>query len=629
MKTKEKSRETRYETGLTPRVIVGIIYSGIVLQPAAIWLFLVTGTPLGWASQFATLMLFALIAKLLGRPLTRHELLTLMVGAGTATAGGVAASSGGFALSLLYKIYYRASDMAAGFGLTEVLPSWFAPPVSVYFFRDLFSPYLIPILVVSTFSALFTVVSDISLGFLTRQLYVEGERLPFPMSQVNAELCISLSEVKTRREKIFILSGLVGFAYGTFLYAIPMISESAFRLPASFIPLPWVDLNPVIERILPGASLGIATDLITVAVAMLLPKSTIFSMLAGTLAFYFIGNPILVHFGLFTEWRMGLNLRDTWVRSILHFWASPIVGLALAAGLLPFLLQPKQLVNTFKSLREASFDKAPRIISLRIVMILLVIGSGGSAILSWILVPDFPLWIFFMMSFAWYFLLNLISARSLGLTGIVMNIPYVKEGIIIASGYEGFGAWFAPINVSGTGGANWCATFKTAELLGTSPKSLVKTSILALPLSVIAGYFFVSIFWKIAQVPSEIFPCPYWSSQVLMSSLFVTRSIVTFSALNIVIFFALGTALQLTTIFLKIPLSLIGFAAGAASPISIPFGFLAGLIIGEFFRRYALKQGYEQDKMTLVAGLFAGESLIVGFSSALAMIFQARWAMPY
>lgn len=622
MDAKESSNKKRYETGLTLKVLIGIIYSGIILQPAAIWLFLVTGSPLGWAAQFATVMLFALISKLIEKPLTKHEVLTLMVGCGTAT-------SGTFAINILYRSYFSASEIAASFGLTDALPLWFAPPTSVYYYRDFFSPYLIPVVTVSLISTAFTILSDIALGFLTRQLYVEGENLPFPMAQVNAELCVSLSKGESRKEKIFILSGLAGFVYGIFLYAIPMISESAFTLPAYFIPLPWIDMNHIVERIIPGASFGIATDLIIVAIGIMLPRSVTLSMIAGTVAFYFVGNAILVHFGIFSEWRMGMTLQDTWLRSILNFWASPLIGLALAAGLLPFILQPKLFVGLFKSLRQVTLKGREGLISFRLIAVLFAVGTVGSAFLSWFLVPDFPLWIFLGMSIGWYSFVNLVVARSLGTTGVTMDIPYVKEGIMIASGYSKYAAWFAPINVSGVGGAGWCSTFKTAELTGTNPKSLVKTSIIALPLSVIGSYFFVSIFWKIAPVPSKIFPCPYWPSQVLMSSLFVTRSIVTFNPLNIGVFFIVGTALQLAAFFLKIPFSLIGFAVGASSPIANPFGFLVGLIMGEIIRKYILKERYQEEKMTLVAGLFAGESLIVGVSAALTMIFQARWAMPY
>jgi hypothetical protein len=329
------------------------------------------------------------------------------------------------------------------------------------------------------------------------------------------------------------------------------------------------------------------------------------------------------------DWRRGMNLQDTWTRSILNFWASPLIGLGLAAGILPLILQPRLLIDVFKGLKKVSLQRAQELISFRLIMLLFLIGSVGSAILSWILAPDFPLWIFLIMSVGWYFLINLVVSRSLGLTGVSMDIPYVKEGIIIASGYTGFSAWFAPINVSGAGGAGWCATFKTAELVGTSPKSLVKTSLLALPLSMIGGFFFIYVFWKIAQVPSEIYPCPYWPSQVLMTCLFVTKSVTTFNMFNILIFFVLGSVLQSMTSFLKIPFSIIGFVAGAASPIPNPLGFLVGLIIGKILKRYVLKERYEEDKMTLVAGLFAGESLIVGFSASLAMIFQARWAMSY
>lgn len=104
--------------------------------------------------------------------------------------------------------------------------------------------------------------------------------------------------MKTEKQKysIFAIFGVIGFIYGMFLYGLPMIG-SALGYPMQFLPIPWFDANEFLERFLPGASFGIATELLLFAFGMVLPFNILVSMFIGSFGVFFILNWLLVKFG--------------------------------------------------------------------------------------------------------------------------------------------------------------------------------------------------------------------------------------------------------------------------------------------------------------------------------------------
>ena len=121
------------------------------------------------------------------------------------------------------------------------------------------------------------------------------------------------------------------------------------------IPIPWVDLNNYIELVLPGSSFGIGTDLVTLAAGFILPLNVIVSILAGSVALYVIGNPIMLKMGVWRQWLPGMSVADCLTQSVLHIWAPFIIGASIAAALLPLARRPGLLVRTFKSMRKVGF----------------------------------------------------------------------------------------------------------------------------------------------------------------------------------------------------------------------------------------------------------------------------------
>ena len=580
--------------------------------------------------MYASILVFSELTAFSGKPLRKQELLVFMV-ANNFVAAGVTLGP-----SFIYNLYFRRHALVAYYGIANEIPLWVSPPATspVWDMRTFFSgDWLLP-LGLSLGLVPLGFLAQLSMGFLTRELYVEHEKLPFPMQLVTAQLCSTLAERSKSRLRVFMVSALVAFVYGIFLYAIPTISESAFNIPIQIIPLPWIDLNRFVEFVFPGGSFGVATDLTIVAIGLILPSTVTISIFIGSFALYFIGNGILTQMGLFKEWTPGMNLSNAWQKSILRFWAGPNIALAIAAGILPIVFHPKPLIDSFRSLvKLPSLSVRKGTPSLKIILALFLIGSLSYTAVDAILVPDFPVWIFLILNVVWPFAVDIIAARAVGIAGISMNIPYIREGFIMTSGYPAnkYDVWFAPtlVPAGDSGGAGWCANFKVAELTETWPMDLVKGAIIALVFGLGFGFIYTQMFWTIAPVPSSLFPAPFWDINVTMTTLFLTRQIFIFNPAWTATAFITGLVLQVLMEFARIPISVIGIAAGAVWPIANSAAILVGLIIAKALGRYFGKKWIEENKATIFAGILTGEGLIVAFGAAVAMIFKAVWIKPF
>jgi len=622
---KIQADEVELKRGITWRSLLGIIYSAAVIQPVVIWIYLATGNLILGLATYATIFVFSELAALSGKPLTKQEILIFMVGSQFASIGVYLWPN------LVYNLYLRRHPLIASIGIAALIPDWFAPnPKSpVWNLQTFFHPDWITPITLNLVMIISSILVDLSLGFLTRELYVIHEKLAFPIAQVQASICETLADRKPSRLKIFTFSSLISFIYGIILYAIPTLSEAILNRTMVVLPLPWIDLNSMVEHLVPGASLGIATDITVIAIGLILPPVITISVLIGSLAFYFVGNSLLVSIGLFTEWTPGMNLQNAWQRSILNYWAGPTIALGIAAGIMPLIINPRAIIDSFRSLLR--IPTAGGEVSLKLILLMYLAGIAIGIVTAVILVPQFPFWIFILLSGVWPFVINIISARSLGVTGLAINIPYVREGTIMASGYEGIDVWFAPTLVpaaAGVGGAQWCERFKVAELTSTSPIDLVRAMLIAFPLALTLGFIYTQMFWTIAPIPSSLFPAPFWDINVTMTTLFLKRQATVFRPDWMAVTLVVGVVLQLLISFLRLPISLIGIAMGATWPIANAVGIMIGFMSLKILEHLYGKSWINQQKVTIVAGLFTGEGLIVAFSAAAAIISKSIWIRP-
>ena len=627
---------SKWKEGFTYRVVFAAIYAAIVLQPIILFSQLYSGVALVGAATYLTLVLFDQIGRLSGKPLSKQELFTLQIAAETA-AGDI------IFLQLLWFAFLKTGSVSKAFGIADKLPLWIAPPEtsSVYLYRTiLHSDWLMPIALL-VLSYVFYKICNVSLGLIAAHLYVEVERLPFPLAQVSAEVIVTLAERESERVRVFSIATFIGAIYSLVLYGVPLLSEVFAGTAIRILPFPWYDMNIFIETWLPGASFGVATDILVLGTGFVIPFSVAVAQFLGAFIVYFIGNHLLVVNNLFPHWLPGMNITLTWSNSILDFWASFIIGLGIAAGIAPFIKHPEYVISAIRSLAKLSkASKEAGYLSIKVLGTLFLFGSLSLVAIALLLVPSFMpyAWVLLLLSPVWAFISTLIAARSLGLTGYNLAIPYVRETALALTPYRGVDIWFAPIYTPSnigfvwpTGGSSWAATLKICWITETKLSSIYKAWILATACAWLAGLFYVDIFWRLAPVPSTFYPwtAVYWPVQAIYTGLWITKQIFVFNPALLLIGLFGGLALSALE-YLKIPFSLIGFAFGAASPIPTSVTVLIGALLGKyFFSRVFGKEWWKKYKTVIVAGFTFGEGIIVGVTILITLIAKSVWTMPY
>jgi hypothetical protein len=361
-------------------------------------------------------------------------------------------------------------------------------------------------------------------------------------------------------------------------------------------------------------------------------------MFVGSFSIYFVGNHLMQKYGVWTEWLPGMSATDCYTRSIFDIWAPALIGLSIAAALLPILRRPKVLVRAFASLRiksrsEVSYSgvgEPPAIYHLP----LWLICSLLSVIIASFLAPGFPLILLLVLSLGYGFLGGLVATYSIGETGFGLTVPYVRESMFLLSysfGYKGVNIWLTPLVISTAGQGGWVQNFKVCDLTKTTISSLITAYTIGVILSVISSFVFTQVLWYMAPIPSSVYPATQisWPVQASFQLLWMTRSLEIFrpvfmlvSIVVMVIVFAISEAFH-------IPISIIGLATGAATPLPTVFSLLMGAIIGRILQRYLGLEFWSKCRTVLVAGIGCGSAIAVGVSVGLATIFKSLWLLPF
>jgi len=613
-------------SGFSWRSYLGLIYTILVFQPAIMYLYLTTGnTLLSAATQWASLILFVELARLSGKPLTKQEATIIFLGSALSSA---------FALPLLppwgwiYRLWFKYSPVAMAFNLEKYIPSFYAPvSEEPWIQRTFFHPSWTYAVTVSIIAWLCFRILDLSLSLFVRALYIEVERLPFPTIVPQAEAVVTLTERRKDAMRIFVTAAIISMIYGVLAYSVPFIVQSVgytFQL----IPLPWADFNPTLHHIVKGASLGIATDVLTFVSGFLVSFPVCIAIFIGSFVVYFVGNAILVSLGIseFAKtWAFGMTVQDSWQRSLMYFWISPLIGFSIAAGVLPILLRPKFLKRAFQAVMGKT--KTEVMISPLIILIPFFVTSAILIGFIHMLVPDFPILVLVFLNMVWPILYILITSRGMG-EAVAFQIPYVPQLSIIASGYGGYDIWFAPLYQQPW---NWLGPLKVCDLTRTHPISFIKTYILAWPLALVLGFIYAMMFWKVAPIPSAAYPGvnTFWPVTGALQAIWITHPPEIFQPIMIAAGFIVGSVLFFITNLLHMSALMIGITAGTFTAIPSALTILVGGIIGKVIEIKFGKTRWNRYKGTFAAGLILGQAIILVVGVAIALIIKSMWVMPY
>ena len=511
-----------FEDGFNYRAAAGAAFVGFFMLPASMYLNLFVGGSGGVsaAAQWVTVILFAEIARRSLKELKVQEVYVLFFMSGMALSSPFE--------GLLWNQYLVQSEPMRAMGMAQDVPSWFAPSAAVirangrsFFNTAWFTPIML-----CSLGLVLGKLDQYGLGYVLYRITNDVEKLPFPMAPVGASGITALTDAKGSKEpwrwRCFSIGGVLGIAYATIYVGLPAITSQILSKKVELLPIPWVDFTPQTAGILPATPVNISFDFGSILWGMVLPFWAVIGSAIGVLSTFII-NPLLYKWGILTTWNPQMKVVDTLYSNNVDFYLSFGVGQTIAIVLISMaqifgpMLALRRLAksgNAEDRSRAASEPSAwQRLVtndprrgdfSIYAALGIYVFTSVFWIVLSSYLIEGFP-WQFFAFYAAVYTpLISYATAKLEGIAGQAVSIPLIREATFILSGYQGVKIWFAPAPIPNYGEAT--VGFRVMELTGTKLKSVIKATIVVLPIVVISSLIFSQLLWQMAEIPSGAYP---------------------------------------------------------------------------------------------------------------------------
>lgn len=618
-----------------------MIMAALIFLPASIYLWFAVGSGVSIAATYVTAILFTALAQIYGSKLSKQELFIIY-----AIVGGI---GGAMPLYywLIFRSYYVTTPLSLefklfGLPLREYVPQWMSPPATspVHQLRTLFHPDWLLALGINLTFAVLGLAAELALGILFSYLYVEEEPLPFPFAQIDTAMVNTLHDRKPQDLLYFILSLTMGAIYGLLLYLTPMILGPQAQL----LPYPWVDLTSYTQHYIPGAVVGIATDPLGFLYGMILPPSLTFAMLAGSLATWFFGNTLtLTTFQSFSpqwveEYSPGMGIFLILQRAGLRLWLSLFMGLSFGLAIFLFIATSRKMVRAFRALPKlAKLKGGPGYPSPKKLLAVFFCSTLLSALLYYLLLPEVPFWLPLIISIGFSFILASLGARIFGELGLTFSSDFIYnmwKATIYFSPYNGYAAWiFTPV-IAGFGTGGYANATKVAYATGTRPMDYYKATIISFVIVAVFGLLFTDFFWRIAPIPSFVYPYVYglWPNYAISDSLFSTRQIIINpEQILIGIGIAMGAGfLSWPLNKLGIPFSAVGLVGGMyATPPYTIMVFIMSLVSRYLMTSLLGKEKWNSVRSIFLAGFSAGIGITVAIGTTITLISRASWIWPW
>ncbi len=652
-----------YEDGFTVRTVVGALFVAFVMLPGAIYLGLVSGQSLGSASEWVTIVLFAEVARRSFIPLKRQEIYVLFyIAAALSGLNAELGVSGGPFGNLIWNGYLHVAPQATGTTVTlngelttisRAIPIWAIPPESSTVWTQrtfLHTDWLFPVGLLIIGSVI-DKISQITGGYALFRLTSDIERLPFPMAPVHAAGATALAEAGSKEEswrwQVFSIGAMAGLVFGFFYLGIPIFTGTVLPAPLKLLPLPFLDLTPNTEGILPGAATGISMDLTHVLSGFVLPLPMIVGAAVTSLVSQLVVNPMLYNANLLPTYRKGANALWTKMASDLDFWMSVDIGLKIAVAILGIWMAAGIMLRYLRGRRSGGTDAgvAPPPgrgdFDWRKGLMLFAVCQAAYVALGHWLVPAFPLWILILLAVFYTPFYSYVSARMYGLTGRGIGLPYVREAIFLRTGYKGIDVWFMPTAMHDYGA--FAQRFREVELTGTKFTSIIKAETLALPLILIASFLYWAFLWYTSAIPSSQFPYAqmYWPVHVTYRVLWMSAtteggeavkqfvgairpSVIIPSTIAGVAAYALLAAAKVPVLFFY------GAVGGVGQMMTTTLPNLVGGLLGKhyFAKRFGLND-WRRYSPVILAGFSCGMGLIAMVAISLGLITKSVSFLPF
>ncbi len=659
----ESGQQIQFEEGFTGKVMIGTLFVCLIMLPGSIYLGLLAGQGLGAAAQWVTIVLFAEIARRSFLPLKRQEIYCLFYMAGSLTATGFGRLDGisGGPFGAFIGIQYIMQSPAM-INVVHLLPAWVGPqPGSpAYTHRSLLdAAWAIPI-VVLLFQQIFDRMKWMGLGYLLFRVTSDVERLPFPFASIAASGATALAEASTKEDswrwQVFSTGTIVGLVFGFFYLAVPIFTGVTIGKPLSILPIPFFDLTPNTERILPTSLTGYNPDLGQLLLGFILPYSIVLGGFLSSVGAQIVANPIMYAYGqnhlgpdglngIFPHWVHGSPTIQTKASIDFDFWMSFGIGTQLAIavlGIVSVLIMVSKGRGAERNAERGSLGKVPEgrgDFPWQAALGAWLLATLGYVWLNHWLVPAFPIAIVIFYGLIWTPLNSYVSARLIGLTGQGVNFPFLNQAVVLRSGYHQPDIWFAPLPLNDYGPQ--AQKFREIELTGTKFTSILKLEAFMLPLILLFSFVYWGFLWHTNDIPSSQFPYAqkFWPLSVIQLSIWTqinsgsgaTWAIHAIKPPVIGIGAVFAGAMYGATLLFKWPLLFFyGFIGGIGNLPHNTIPTMIGALFGRYY--FAKRFGLERWQLytpVLLAGFACGTGLIGMAAIALALIAKTVNYLPF
>jgi hypothetical protein len=489
----------------------------------------------------------------------------------------------------------------------------------------------------------------LGMGFLLFKVTSDVERLPFPLAAVAASGATALAEAGSKDEswrwRIFSTGSIIGLVFGTVYVGLPIITGVLLPNPLTILPIPFFDLTPRTEHILPTALIGYNADLGAILVGFVIPYQILFGQFVSSILCQIGLNPILYHMHLFPDWVPGSPTLPSKISLDLDFWMSFNIGIQAAVAVIGIASVTRLLFfsnSAGKAVNRASLAK--RNVKRGDFPWIAAVGAWLVATVGYIaldhkLVPLFPIEIIIFYGMIWTPLNSYISARMIGLTGQPMSFPFLSQAVVLKSGYSRPDIWFAPLPLADYG--SQAQKFREIELTGTKFTSIIKLELLMLPLLLISSFVYWGFLWHTTVIPSSQFPYAqnYWPLVAVQRAIWTqinltggSNWVIKAIKPNVIGYGAVATvAVYAATSVLKIPLLFFYGLVGGVGKLphdAIP-NYIGALLSRYYFSKRFGVERWSMYAPVLFAGFACGMGLIGMASIALALISKTVNYLPF
>jgi len=547
-----------FEDGFTTRTMLGVLFISLIMTPGEMYLGLVTGGGIGAAAQWVTVILFLEVAKRSFTSLRRQEIYLLVY-----IASALVVREEGAFLDLLWKQYFVRSAEAEQFGITRLLPWWWAPPPDseaiaqrTFLHRDWAMPIFLLIM-----GTIMGRIGWFTSGYVLFRLTSDRERLPFPTAPMSALSAMALAEesgneAETWKWPVFSIGAMIGAVFGAIYVGIPTVT-GIMGTRVELIPIPFADLTPYLGNVLHATPLGVTLHLGPIFAGLLMPFWAVIGSFSGVMVHTF-ASPVLHELGYLPRWELGMDTIRTQIVTGIDFWRAFGIGITLAVTFISFY----QLFASSRQHREEHDAhqravKADRAVEshtcqhgsctlpaqvrglclkhlgrgdfkLWVCILLFSVPTLYSIILAKTLFPTLVstglLLTFVVIGFVYAPIMSVVSARLDGMVGREVSIPYVHEAIIFLTGFRGVDIWFVPFPGQNFGGN--AEQFRIVELTGMRFTSLLKAEIFMLPIIFGISLMYWTFLWRLAPIPSDSYPYAQlmWPLRAFDQALFLSST---------------------------------------------------------------------------------------------------------